>query len=168
MSEKTAPPLQFRRGCGLIQRKKVLSGKRSVPFRQVNHKEWPHEWAKLGGHFLLKNYGMSVILKIWECCPHTAGGLAALWHGVREPALLHPWRFTAKGGMDHDAFGDFSSTDADCNGRLWNVRHRLENLRQQKMTAPSLANWAVIFVTSQRAKTVCRATLSFCIYSITR
>ena len=53
MSEKTAPPLQFRRGCGIIQLKKVLSGKRSAPFRLVNQKMNAQVCDAEGGHFLL-------------------------------------------------------------------------------------------------------------------
>ena len=44
----TAPPLQSRRGCGIIQLKKVLSGKRSAPFRLIitrNDRTSGLDWA---------------------------------------------------------------------------------------------------------------------------
>lgn len=51
MGEKTAPPLQSRWGCGIIQIKKALSGKRSAPFREVITKMTAR--VEPGSHFLL-------------------------------------------------------------------------------------------------------------------
>ena len=83
---------------------------------------------------------------IRECCPHTAGGLAPFGLGVRKVCIAAPLTLSCERGMIHDAFRNVGTAYAACNGRLWHVRCSLENLWQQKMTAPSLAHLAVIFV----------------------
>ena len=86
----------------------------------------------------LKNRETSVILVFESAVYITAGGLnlSGLTSG-RRAFLLCPRRSTAKGGMLHDAFRDSGSAHVACNCGLWHVRHCVEDLQQQKMTAQS-------------------------------
>ena len=95
--------------------------------------------------FRLKNRETSVILVYESAVYITAGGLhlSGLTSG-RRTFLLCPRRSTAKGGMLHDAFRNFSFAYVACNGRLWHVRHCVEDLQQQKMTALSVQLRAII------------------------
>ena len=70
--------------------------------------------------------------------------LSGFASGIDAFLLLTP-DANAKGGMLHDAFGNFSFAHAACNCGFWYVRHCVEDLQQQKMTA-SLPNLRSFFV----------------------
>ena len=76
----------------------------------------------------LKNRETSVILVFESAVYITAGGLhlSGLTSG-RRTFLLCPRRSTAKGGMLHDAFRNFSFAYVACNGRLRHVRHCVQD-----------------------------------------
>ena len=60
--------------------------------------------------------------------------LSGFASGIDAFLLLTP-DANAKGGMLHDAFRNFGSAHTACNCGIWHVRHRMEDLQQQKMTA---------------------------------
>ena len=70
--------------------------------------------------------------------------LSGFASGIDAFLLLTP-DANAKGGMLHDAFRNFGSAHTACNCGFWHVRHRMEDLQQQKMTA-SVRNLRSFFI----------------------
>ena len=70
--------------------------------------------------------------------------LSGFASGIDAFLLLTP-DANAKGGMLHDAFRNFGSAHTACNCGFWHVRHCVEDLQQQKMTA-SVRNLRSFFV----------------------
>ena len=113
----TAPPRLQRRGCFFF------SQGHPPPAKSFTDAKQNRCFCRL------KNRETSVILVFESAVYITAGGLhlSGLTSG-RRTFLLCPRRSTAKGGMLHDAFGNFSSAHVACNCELRRFQYRLENL----------------------------------------